>query len=105
MFALMTDKAIGVSVGEGESDSLKDALNVNQDGRTLMAIGYGGAFFKTIFDAAAAEAANSDDPEAVQMKETMAAMQKIYAEAIDRIDMQVRTGERGIEFVQETRLK
>ena len=103
MFALMTANAIGVSVGEGESATLKDALAVSDD-KTLMAIGYGGAFFKTIFEAAAAEASQSDDPQAIEMKKSMEALQKVYAEAIDRIDMQVRTSDRGIELLQETRL-
>ncbi len=105
MFALMTDNAVGVSVGEGESASLKDALAVDADSKTLMAIGYGGAFFKSIFEAAAADAANAETPEAAEMKKTMEALQKVYADAIDRIDMQVRTSDRGIEFVQVMRLK
>ena len=105
MHAVMTDSAIGVSVGEGESATLKDALAVDAGGKTILAFGYGGAFFETIFAAAAADMAKSDDADAAELRKSMEAMQKIYAESIDRIDMQVRTGDRGIEFVQDVRLK
>jgi hypothetical protein len=105
MHAVMTDAAIGVSVGEGEAATLKSALATDAGSKTILAFGYGGAFFQTIFAQAASDLGQSDDPEAVELKGTMAAMQKMYAEAIDRIDMQVRTSDRGIEFVQDLRLK
>lgn len=105
MHAVMTDAAIGVSVGEGESATLKDALAADANGRTMIAFGYGGAFFQSIFASAAADLAKSDDPEAEEVRKTMEAVQKMYAESIDRLDMQVRVGERGIEFVQDMRLK
>ena len=105
MHALMTDAAIGVSVGDGESATLKDALAVDAGNKTLLAIGYGGEFFKTIFAQAAADAAQSEDPAAAELQKTMAELQKVYAESIEHIDLEVKVGERGIEFVQEARMK
>lgn len=105
MHALMTDAAIGVSVGDGESATLKDALAVDPGNKTLLAIGYGGEFFKTIFAQAAADAAQSDDPAAAELQKTMAELQKVYAESIEHIDLEIKVGDRGIEFVQEARMK
>ncbi len=105
MHAVMNESAIGVSVGDGESAGLKDALAVDADNRALFVFGYGGAFFKTIFASAAADLAKSGDPEAAEIQKTMEALQQMYAERIERIDMQMRAGERGIEFVQDVRLK
>ncbi len=105
MHALMTDAAVGVSIGEGESATLKDALAVDAGNKTLLKIGYGGEFFKTIFAQAAADAAKSDDPGAAELQKTMADLQKLYAESIEHIDLDVNVADRGIEFVQEARMK
>ncbi|MBL0028061.1 MAG: hypothetical protein IPO95_02850 [Rhodanobacteraceae bacterium] len=105
MHALMTDAAIGVSIGDGESTTLKDTLAADADNKTLLSIGYGGAFFQTIFAQASADLATSEDPEAMELQKTMAALQKVYADSIDRIDMQMRVADRGVEFVQDVRLK
>ena len=105
MHALMTDSAVGVSIGEGESATLKDALAVDAGNKTLLSIGYGGEFFKTIFAQAAADAAKSDDPAAAELQKTMSDLQKMYAESIEHIDLDVNVADRGIEFVQEARMK
>lgn len=105
MHALMTEAAIGVSVGDGESATLKQALAVDADNKTLVAIGYGGEFFRAIFEQAAADAAQAEDPASIELQKTMADLQKLYAESIEHIDIEVRVGARGIEFVQEARMK
>ena len=105
MHALMSDTAIGVSVGEGEAATLKAAMTVDTGNKALIAVGYGGAFFQSIFAQASAELAKSTDPEAAELQKTMVALQKVYAESIDHIDMQVRVADRGIEFVQDVRMK
>jgi hypothetical protein len=105
MHALMTDAAIGVSVGEGESATLKDALAVAANNKTLISIGYGGEFFNIVFAQAAADAAKADEPAAAELQKTMADLQRIYAESIEHIDIKVNVAERGIEFVQDARMK
>lgn len=105
LHALMTDAVIGVSVGEGEAATLKDALAVDAGNKTLLSIGYGGEFFKTIFAQAAAGATQSDDPAAAELQKTMNELQKVYAESIEHIDLEVKVADRGIEFVQEARMK
>jgi hypothetical protein len=105
MHALMTEAAIGVSVGEGESATLKDALAVAANNKTLISIGYGGEFFNIVFAQAAADAAKADEPAAAELQKTMADLQRIYAESIEHIDIKVNVAERGIEFVQDARMK
>lgn len=105
LHAMMTDAAIGVSVGEGESATLKDALAVDAGNRSLIKIGYGAAFFRTIFAQAKKDALASEDPGAAELQETMTALEKIYADAIDYIAIDVKVSERGLEFAQEAKMK
>jgi hypothetical protein len=101
MFAAMKGSVLALAVGAGEERDLADYLASDPAQQPLLVVGYSGALFAQFNRQilAQASATTSDPAEAQRQREAGELVARMY-EKIDRMEMRIEFGERGVELHQ-----
>lgn len=105
-FIAVADKALGVSLGEGEEKDLAAFIGAPAgDQHPLLVAGYSGAVLASMSDMMKMGAASETDPQKREEAEQAAELiQKVYGEMFKRLDSEVLFTERGIVVHQNAQL-
>ncbi|HET7843187.1 MAG TPA: hypothetical protein VFL14_03490 [Xanthomonadales bacterium] len=102
----MTDKTLGLAVGDGEEASMAAFLNAAPGNPPpLFTFGYGGSFFATIAQAGMMGMADKPAEERAEAERTMKLLQDLYGRSVDHLDFAVLLTERGVEVRQSMKFK
>lgn len=100
-YVAYTDKALGVSVGEGEQTALPAFLAAApSDPAPAFVLSYGGKFFELLATNMSAAAAAGPAEERAKLEKQMGLMRDVYGKVLKRTEMSVLFTDRGIEFKQ-----
>ncbi len=95
VFAAMSEKVIGLSLGENSTDGLIKAVNTAPADQGFLSYGLSSAFYKQMFDLGSqlpGSAQPSDND-----REQMELLKRMMSKSFNRIDMQTQFTDRGIE--------
>jgi hypothetical protein len=100
-YVAYTDKALGVSIGEGEQAALPAFLAAAPaDPAPAFVVSYGGKFFELLATNMAATAAMAPEDQRAKLDRQMALMRDVYGKVLKRTEMSLLFTDRGIELKQ-----
>ena len=105
MFAAMTDKVLGVSIGTGEDAKLAAAMKSDDTQQPLLEFGAKGDIYHTFAQFQRKAAQSLGDPNAQKMMEEQAKMMDMYADWFKHVDLRIELTDAGIELHESVDMK